>query len=170
LDGLRLYEPYHMKDFHTIETIVDQGAIAGIDFYSAGYQAHYGDRMSGVVDIGLREPPEDTETQLALTFFHTSALSRGRFGGDDRGDWLVSGRRSNLDLLADMVNPDYGAPRYQDYLAHVGWEIGGHTYLSGNALLSKDKISLSLSDGSEQANARYGNDVLWIKAETEWSD
>lgn len=170
LDGLRLYEPYHMKDFHSIETIVDQGAIAGIDFYSAGYQAHYGDRMSGVVDIGLREPPEDTETQLALTFFHTSALSRGRFRGDDRGDWLFSGRRSNLDLLADMVNPDYGAPRYQDYLAHVGWEIGDHTYLSGNALLSKDKISLSLADGSEQANARYGNDVLWLKAETEWSD
>jgi outer membrane receptor protein involved in Fe transport len=170
LDGLRLYQPYHLKDFHSITTIVPPGAIAGIDFYSAGYQARYGDRMSGVVDIALREPPEQIETELGLTFFHASALSRGRFGGDGRGDWLVSGRRANLDLLADVVDPEYGAPRYQDYLAHVGWDIGDHTYLSGNALFSIDKISLAQTDGSERASARYRNDVLWLKAESEWTD
>ncbi|HLU04915.1 MAG TPA: TonB-dependent receptor [Woeseiaceae bacterium] len=169
LDGLRLYEPYHLKDFHSITTIVPSGAIAGMNFYSAGYQARYGDRMSGVVDIELREPPEESETELGLTFFHASALSRGRFGGNDRGDWLVSGRRANLDLIADVVNPEYGAPRYQDYLAHVGWDIGGH-YLSGNALFSNDKISLAQTDGSERASARYKNDVLWLKAESEWSE
>ena len=170
LDGLRLYEPYHLKDFHSVTTIVPPGAIAGIDFFSAGYQARYGDRMSGVVDIALREPPEQTETELGLTFFHTSALSRGRFGGDDRGDWLVSGRRANLDLIVDIVNPKYGAPRYQDYMAHVGWDLGGHTYLSGNAVFSSDKISLAQTDGSERASARYKNDILWLKAESQWND
>jgi outer membrane receptor protein involved in Fe transport len=170
LDGLRLYEPYHLKDFHSITTIVHQSVIAGIDFYSAGYQARYGDRMSGVVDIILRESPEETETELGLTFFHTSAMSRGRFGGHDRGDWLVSGRRANLDLLADIVNPDYGSPRYQDYLGHVGWDLGGHTYLSGNALFASDKISLAQTDGSERANARYKNEILWLKAVSQWSD
>lgn len=170
LDGLRLYEPYHLKDFHSITTIVDSGAIAGIDFYSAGYQARYGDRMSGVVDITLREPPEDTETELGLTFFHTSALSLGRFGGEREGDWLFSGRRANLDLIADLVNPDYGAPRYQDYLAHVGWNFRGHTYFSANALFANDKISLSQADGSEHADAKYINEIFWLKAESQWSD
>ncbi|HZD53981.1 MAG TPA: TonB-dependent receptor, partial [Woeseiaceae bacterium] len=170
LDGLRLYEPYHLKDFQSITTIVDQSVIAGIDFYSAGYQAHYGDRMSGVVDIALREPPEHTETQLGLTFFHTSALSRGRFGGNDRGDWLVAGRRSNLDLLAEAVNPNHGEPRYQDYLGHVGWDIGGHTYFSGNMLFATDELSLSRLAGSEQASATYRNEILWLKAETQWND
>ncbi|HEX7061035.1 MAG TPA: TonB-dependent receptor [Woeseiaceae bacterium] len=169
LDGLRLYEPYHLKDFHSIATIVDQAAIGGIDFYSAGYQAHYGDRMSGVVDIALRDPPEDTETELRLTTFHTAAVSRGRFGGDGRGDWILSGRRANLDLVADVVNPEYGAPRYQDYLAHVGWGFGRHT-VSANTLYSLDKISLALPDGSEQASARYRNQVFWLKAESDWND
>lgn len=169
-DGLRLYEPYHMKDFQSIATIVDQNVIAGIDFYSAGYQARYGDRMSGVVDISLREPPGETETELALSFFNTSAVSRGRFGGNDQGDWLVSGRRANLDLLTDIINPDYGSPRYQDYLAHVGWELGDHTYLSVNTLFSFDKISLAQTDGSEQATAKYQNSVLWMKAESNWTD
>jgi len=169
LDGLRLYEPYHMKDFHSIATIVDQNVIAGIDFYSAGYQARYGDRMSGVVDISLREPPAETETELALSFFNTSAMSRGRFGGDDTGDWLVSGRRANLDVLAEVVDPAYGAPRYQDYLGHIGWNLGDH-YLSANGLFAFDKISISEADGSERANARYTNDILWLKAESTWSD
>lgn len=170
LDGLRLYEPYHLKDFHSITTIVPPGAVAGIGFYSAGYQVHHGDRMSGVVDITLREPSDEPETELGLTFFHTSALSRGRFGDEGRGDWLVSGRRANLDFIVDMTNPDYGAPRYQDYLAHVGWDIGNHTYLSSNVLFSDDKISLAQPDGSEHASARYKNDVLWLKAESEWSE
>jgi outer membrane receptor protein involved in Fe transport len=169
-DGLRLYEPYHMKDFHSIATIIDQNAIAGIDFYSAGYQVRYGDRMSGVIDISMREPPEDTETELGLSFFNTSALSRGRFGGDDRGDWLLSGRRANLDAMVDIINPDYGSPKYQDYLAHVGWELGGHSYLSVNALFSYDKISISDAGGGERANARYKNDILWAKAESSWSE
>jgi outer membrane receptor protein involved in Fe transport len=169
LDGLRLYEPYHMKDFHAIATIVDQNAIAGIDFYSAGYQVRYGDRMSGVVDISLREPPAGTETELALSFFNTSAMSRGRFGGNDRGDWLVSGRRANLDLLADIVNPDYGSPRYQDYLGHIGWNFDTH-YLSANGLFAYDKISLSETDDSERANAKYTNDILWLKLDSTWTD
>ncbi|HWM27169.1 MAG TPA: TonB-dependent receptor [Woeseiaceae bacterium] len=169
LDGLRLYEPYHMKDFHSIATIVDQNVIAGIDFYSAGYQARYGDRMSGVVDISLREPPAGTETELSLSFFNTSAMSRGRFGGNDNGDWLVSGRRANLDLLADIVNPDYGSPRYQDYLVHIGWNLDRH-YLSANGLFAYDKISVSEADDSEHANAKYTNDILWLKADSEWTD
>lgn len=169
LDGLRLYEPYHMKDFHSIATIVDQGVISGIDFYSAGYQARYGDRMSGVVDISLRQPPEKTETELSLSFFNTSAVSLGRFGGTDRGDWLISLRRGNLDLLADAINPDYGSPRYQDYLAHVGWNFGDH-YLTANTLFSYDRIAVSEIDGSETARAKYQNSIIWLKAESSWQD
>ena len=169
LDGLRLYEPYHLKDFHSVATIVDQNVISGIDFYSAGYPARYGDRMSGVVEIRLREPPEQTETELGVSFFNTWALSRGRFGGEDDGDWLLSARRGNLDLLVDAVEPDYGSPRYVDYLAHVGWQQGRH-YLSANGLHSYDKISIADSGDREHADARYKNDVLWLKAESEWSD
>ncbi|MDH4107155.1 MAG: TonB-dependent receptor [Gammaproteobacteria bacterium] len=170
LDGLRLYEPYHLKDFHSIATIVEQGVIAGIDFYSAGYPARYGDRMSGVVDISLREPPTGTYTELGLSLFNTSALSMGRFGAGNRGDWMVSARRGNLDLIADAVNPDLGSPLYQDSLAHIGWQLGDRTYLSANLLYSYDKISLATSDKREEAGANYRNAIAWLKAGTDWTD
>ncbi len=169
-DGLRLYEPYHLKDFHTFSTIVDQSVVAGIDFYSAGYPVRYGDRMSGVVEIHLREPAAARQTELALSFFNTAVLSMGRFGGNDDGDWLLSLRRGNLDLLADAVNPEYGSPRYQDAFLHLGWQWSDRTRLGLNSILSYDKISLAQVDRSEQANARYRNRVGWLKAETDWTD
>lgn len=169
-DGLRLYEPYHLKDFQSISTIVDQSAIAGIDFYSAGYQARYGDRMSGVIDISLREPVADRYTELSMSFFSTSALSLGRFGDRGQGDWLVSARRGNLDLIAEIVEGDFGSPRYSDFLAHVGWRLNDRTHLSANSLISYDKVTISKTDTGEDANARYRNTVLWLKVDSDWSE
>ena len=168
-DGLRLYEPYHLQDFHAISTIIDQNAIASIDFYSAGYQVRHGDRMSGVIDMSMRQPPSETVTELALSFFNASVLSMGRFGGSDKGDWLFTARRGNLDLIADVVNSDYGSPRYEDSLMHLGWEISDRTYLSGNLILSFDKVSLAELDGSEQASSKYRNRIAWFKAVTDWT-
>lgn len=168
-DGLRLYEPYHLKDFHSVSTIVDQNAVAGIDFYSAGYQVRHGDRMSGVIDMSMRERPSDMVTELALSFFNASVLSMGRFGGDENGDWLVTARRGNLDIVADAVNSAYGSPQYEDTMLHLGWQLSDRTYVSGNLLYSYDKISIAEIDGSEQANAKYQNLVAWFKAQTEWT-
>ena len=168
-DGLRLYEPYHLKDFHSPSTIIDQNAIAGIDFYSAGYQVRYGDRMSGVVDISMRGPASDILTEIGLSFFNSFVLTMGRFGNESKGDWLITARRGNLDLVADAVNSDYGTPRYEDAFMHIGWELSERTSLSGNLLLSYDKITLNELDGSEHASARYRNRVAWLKAETDWT-
>jgi outer membrane cobalamin receptor len=168
-DGLRLYEPYHLKDFQSVATTINPGAVDGIDFYTAGYQARYGDRMSGVVDISMREPGNDTETELGISFFNTWGVSTGRFGNDGRGDWLVSARRGNLDAISRAVKPEIGEPRFFDVLSHMGWQFTDRTYVAANYLYSDDKINIAQEDDTEQAQARYRNHVAWLKAETDWS-
>lgn len=170
LDGLRLYEPHHLKDFHQVATIVDQNAIAGIDFYASAYPVRFGDRMSGVVDLELREPPEEAATELGLSLFSTSLLSMGRFGGHDRGDWLFSARRGNLDLIANILDPAFGSPRYEDVLMRVGWALSDRTRISANLLYSFDRITIAERDGSESAKAKYRNSIAWLKAETDWNE
>ncbi|HNP37188.1 MAG TPA: TonB-dependent receptor [Woeseiaceae bacterium] len=169
-DGLRLYEPYHLKDFHALATVVNSNAISGMDFYTGAYPARYGDRMSGVMSFKRREPEKDIETELALSFFNASALSLGKFGGSNSGDWLLAVRRGNLDLIVDVVDPDRGSPDYQDYLAHVGWEFGPRAYLTLSALYSNDKILLNDLDRGEEASASYQNQLVWAKWYAEWSD
>ncbi len=170
LDGLRLYEPFHLKDFQSVATVINANAISGMDFYSGAYPARFGDRMSAVMDIRLREPDEKIQTELAFSFFNTSALSLGRFGGNDKGDWLFAARRGNLDLIADVMNPDVGSPDYHDYLGHLGWAFGARADISVNVLLSTDKINLNDEARGEQATATYDNQVFWAKWDAEWND
>lgn len=169
LDGLRLYEPYHLKDFQSVATIVNSNAVSGIEFYSGGYPVRYGDRMSGVMSMALREPAGGVETELALSFFNASALSLGTFGAEAEGDWLVALRRGNLDLIVDVVDPDLGSPDYQDALFHVGWDFGPRAELSANILASHDKISLTDTDRGEAATADYDNRVMWLKWKARWN-
>ena len=170
LDGLRLYEPYHLKDFQSVASIVNSNAIDGIDFFSGAYPAQYGDRMSGVMDMSLRKPRRDKETEFALSFFNTSVLSVGSFGDDLQGDWLVAVRRGNLDLIADVVDPEFGSPDYQDYLLHGGWAFNPRLQLSINVLVSHDKLSLNNPDRGEAARATYENAVAWLKWTADWND
>ena len=170
LDGLRLYEPYHLKDFQSVASIVNSNAIDGIDFFSGAYPAQYGDRMSGVMAMSLRTPQKDRETELAVSFFNTSALSTGFFGEQGQGDWLITARRGNLDLIADTVDPEFGSPDYQDYLLHAGWTFNPRMQMSVNALVSNDKLSLNNVDRGEAARATYENVVTWLKWTAEWSD
>lgn len=169
LDGLRLYEPFHLKDFQSVATIINSNAIAGIDFYSGAYPARFGDRMSGVISMRLREPEKPIETELALSFFNTSLLSMGRFGANGQGDWLVAARRGNLDLIADIINPEIGSPNYQDYIVHAGWEFGSRAVISANLLVSTDKLRLADVERGERANANYRNRVLWLNWRADWN-
>ncbi len=169
-DGLRLYEPYHLKDFQAIATIVNSGAIGGMDFYTGAYPAHHGDRMSGVLSIELREPEKPVETELGLSFFNASIVSLGTFGSEQQGDWLLSARRGNLDLVVDVVDPEFGSPDYHDFLGHVGWEFGPRAVLSASFLVSDDKLALADTVRGEQATADYSNHVFWLKWQAEWND
>lgn len=168
-DGLRLYEPYHLKDFQAVSTIVNSNAIDGMDFFTGAFPAHYGDRMSGVLKIDMREPQKTMETELALSFFSASALSLGTFGNEHQGEWLVSARRGNLDLVFDVVGSNFGSPNYQDYLGHFAWEFGPRTDFAVNFLVSDDKISLNDNDRGETASASYSNQVFWVKWGAQWS-
>ena len=51
LDGLELYEPFHLKDFDGVFNVVDPEIIAGVDLTPGSYPAEYGDRMGGVLDM-----------------------------------------------------------------------------------------------------------------------
>jgi hypothetical protein len=169
LDGLRLYEPFHLKDFQSIATIVNSSVIEGIDMYSGAFPARFGDRMSGVMLLDLREPSKQTENELALSFFNASISSLGSFGAGERGDWLVSARRGNLDLVVDVVDPESGKPHYNDVFAHGGWEFGPKARVSANYLASTDKIRLMDAGRGEFARARYSNEVFWLNWSADWN-
>ena len=87
LDGVRIYEPYHLRGFQTPASIFNSNAVDTLEFYSGGFPARYGDRMSAVLSVALRDPIERPGTILELSTLNTSVTHAGA-RDDGRAGWL----------------------------------------------------------------------------------
>ncbi len=161
-DGLRLVNPFHLRDFQSIFSTIDPRIVRTIDVYTGGFPVNYGDRMSGVIDVQSMSPPAPLYHEVGLSFFNTSLLSSGMFAGGD-GEWLASARRSNLDVWFDALSNLPGKPRYTDAFAKVSHELGSSMKITGNILLFSDDLRLTDTDIEEVASAEYQDRYLWLR-------
>lgn len=165
-DGLRLQNPFHLKDFQSPFSTIGSSVVNGMRIYAGGFPVAFGDRMSGVIDIDPLSPEERSYNELALSFFNASALTAGRTS-DERGEWLLSARRGNLDLLVDAVNSSIGRPGYLDFYGRAGRQMTDSLTLSANALVSDDAIVLFDTDREEEARAEYRDAYYWLRLDYE---
>lgn len=168
LDGLRLYEPFHLKNYFSPVSLLDSRLIAGIDIYSGGFPANYGDRMSAIIDARSVQPPTQRYYELGLSLFHVSALASAAFA-QDRAHVLMSARRSNLGELARFAENDFGKPEYSDGFARLEYTFNDQTRGSINALLSHDRIAARRASGTERADEESSNSYAWATVERDWT-
>ncbi|MCK4632748.1 MAG: TonB-dependent receptor, partial [candidate division Zixibacteria bacterium] len=81
LDGLQLYEPFHLKDVEGgALSIIDAAAVDGIELITGGFGAEYGDRMSGVLSIRSRRPPVNRRRfSFGISVMNVRAMLEGTF-------------------------------------------------------------------------------------------
>jgi hypothetical protein len=168
LDGVRLIEPYHFRDFQDIVSAVDQRVVDTVAIHAGGFPADYGDVLSGLMVIEPREPTELAH-EIGVSVLYTSALSSGTFA-DERASWLVSARSSNLDrVLADEL----GEPSYSDVFVRVGGDLGAKHRLTFGALEFRDDLRFTPEDSAaarEQAASDTRNEQRWLKLVSAWSE
>ena len=164
-DGLRLANPFHLKDFQSIFSAIDPALIGTIDVYTGGFPANFGDRMSGVIDIHPVRAETTAHREISASLYNASALVAGRFHSG-RADWAVSARRGNLDRVLEWSGMHLGEPAYSDVYARVGHQIGSSMAISANLLQFDDDIELADSDLEEQARARYRDRYWWVRLDT----
>ncbi|WP_175597027.1 TonB-dependent receptor plug domain-containing protein [Peristeroidobacter soli] len=167
LNGLRLYEPFHLKNFYSPISLLDSRLIDGIEFYSGGFPAPYGDRMSAIIDAHTIRPT-GRYYEAGISFFNTSALAATSFDGG-RGQALISARRGNLGELAQFAEEDFGKPDYSDGFARAEYALSDDTRISFDALASGDQIVAKREAGTQQARAKYRNVYGWLTLDHNWS-
>lgn len=168
-DGLRLYNPFHLKDFQSIFSAIDPSLVGSVDVYTGALPADAGDRMSGLIDITSLAPPSPRYREISVSFFNASALGAGEFA-DGRGSWLVSGRRSNLDVWYHVVSKQSGTPTYSDAFGKLSYDLGPKTTLTANALYIADDVTLSDEDGDERAAAEFADSYVWLRLDQRPTD
>ncbi len=132
--------------------------IRDVSFYSGGFPAEYGDRLSSVMDIKLRDGNrEKVQTQLDLNFAGFGGLAEGPLFGA-KGSWLVSVRRSYLDLLIKAIDVGTAvAPRYGDYQWKGVYDIDRSNRVELLGIWGDDHNNPDAGTAVENDMVYYGN-------------
>jgi outer membrane receptor protein involved in Fe transport len=169
LDGLTLYEPFHLKNFLSPVSLLDARFIDSLDFHSGGFVATWGDRMSAVIDAHSRPANVPPKYELGLSLFHVSGLASGTVN-EERGSWLVSVRQSTLGKILRALETDIGSPEYSDGFVRVDYALSDTTSVALNVLASHDEIDVDWDRSGEVATADYRNMYVWATLDHAWGN
>jgi hypothetical protein len=172
LDGLELYEPYHLKDFNEgAVSIVDANTIDGVQLMTGGFPARYGNRRSGVFDISSRTPEDKgTLIDVSSSFLNTHAMAMGAFG-KGKGSWLTFARSGYMGLVFQFIDQaDLPKPQFADGFGKMSYKFSPKQQLSLELQTAFDKYEYDIGATTgfldtistrERANNHYGNSYLW---------
>ena len=162
LDGLRLIEPFHLKDMGSALSIIDVQSLGSAELITGGANASLGDHIGGVFALHSLDPAtERRRSSLGVSLTNLRATSQGSFA-DGRGGWLVSGRRGFLDLVFKLASVgDSLDPRYGDVFAKVQYDLPNDGRLALHALRSDDNLRY-LGNRDQSIDSRYMSAYLWL--------
>ncbi len=170
LDGLQLYEPFHLKDIGGgALSIVDVVAIGGIDLMTGAFPARYGDHMSGVFDMRSVTPGARDRTSLGVSLTNIRFFTEGQFAAG-RGGWVVSARRGYLDFILGLLDEDDFKPTYYDVFGKVEYRLDGRHKLAAHVLHADDHTIADDGDGGLTATTDYGNSYAWLRLQSTFGD
>ncbi len=166
LDDQELIEPFHLKDFQGVFSILDPEMIGGVELTPGGFTAEYGDRMTGVLDMVTRAPSR-TRFGAGISLTTAWANAGGVFWGG-KGSWLASARRGYLDYILNATGDDQDgdppSPKYWDAFAKLAVAPSPSQSLSLAVLLADDDLLFEEDDEDDFADvvSGYGSTYLWL--------
>lgn len=174
LDGLELYEPYHLKDRGSPISIIDSRNIGEIGLLGGAFPAEYGGHMSAVVEMDTILPSAERESAVSVSSGDARLSSQGVL--EDRLQWLVSARRGDPAQFLDALgaDPSY-EPHYWDLHGKVSYRSSDKTVLTFNTLGGEDVMA-----GDETATvetveepgtfrSQHSNRYFWLSLERGWT-
>jgi len=170
LDGLQIYEPFHLKDIDGgAISVIDVAAVESIDLMTGGFPAQYGDKMSGVFEVKSRQvPPDQNRFSAGISLINAHAFAEGKFN-NNRGSWLFSARRGYIDYVLKLAGADDNIkPTYYDFFGKVQYQLSTKHSLSADILYAYDDIKVlgENEDFGDSLITSYGNSYAWM---TLWS-
>jgi len=122
-------------------------------FSSGGFGVRYGDKLSSVLDIDLRNGRDDrVGGRLTLSATQFGASIEGPLG--DKGSAFLAVRRTYLDFLFRAAGLSF-VPEYYDLLGKINYRLGPSDELSGIVAGALDALHL-FTDTEQQRKDNSG--------------
>ena len=173
LDGLELYEPFHLESFQSPFSLIDVDLVDRIDFYGGGFTADFGDRHGGVVRMSTATTANPLATKIELGSLNSRIshhaplpLGKGTWSATVRA-WYPEAIRDTIELGDDGLDPRFG-----DAYLKLALNVSQRTVLSFHTLLAYDRLKFSEIDGEDVESATVLNRsaYVWARSLNSWSE
>ncbi len=131
-------------------SIINIDFVRDVSFSTGGFGAKYGDRVSSVTNLTLREGSEERFSGKA----NLSATGFGLFAEgpiSDKGSYLIGVRRSYLDLIFKLAGFGF-IPQYWDLTAKVNYRLDNKNTLSFITIGALGTVSFTNDTEDKRAN------------------
>ena len=124
--------PFLLHTVRAIEDRANSGSVAMINsdiledvtLYNGGYPQRHGNRTGAEVDFRLRDGSrERRQLRVAVSGTNASAVVEGPVGGSKRGSWLLSARKSYIDLLINRLQAEGLTFAFSDVQSKVVYDL-----------------------------------------------
>jgi len=165
LDGLEIYDPFHLLGFQSPFSILDAEIIERIDFVSGAFTADLGDRHGGVVKVDSWVPETPHSTRIGIGTLN-SRISHGGPTPGGAASWLVSARTWYPESLRDTIELGESGldPRFGDAYFRYSFNVSPRTALSAHALVAYDELEFKESGGGETVDTSSEHGYVWLRA------
>ena len=129
--------------------------IDDVTFYTGGFSAAYGERLSSIIDIKFREGNRDEiDMQLDMNMAGFGGIIEGPLP-NKKGSWLFSARKSYLDLIVDAIGTGV-APRYGDIQGKATYDINSQNRLTFLDIYANNRINYNRNESVDAGDPAYG--------------
>ncbi|RPJ82389.1 MAG: carboxypeptidase regulatory-like domain-containing protein, partial [Acidobacteria bacterium] len=136
--------------------LIDVSLIRDTTFLTGGYPAPFGNRVSSVMQIALREGSRERfGGQVSAGFLGAGGVAEGPLGGG-KGSWIVSARRSFLDYFTDDIGIG-GVPVIYALNGKVVYDLSPHDRVWAVNVTGVDTLRLGATASSDPADSELAN-------------
>ena len=144
MDGVEIHNPYRLFG---ITSAFNPEIVDRFELTAGGFGAKYGDRLSSILLVDNRQGTTTRRLAGSATSSFTDAnvVLEGKLPGQASGSWLVTGRRTYYDLIAERIaKMDF--PGFQDVQAKGVWDPKPGHRLTLFVLRSRESADIKEED------------------------
>jgi len=170
LDGVPVYNVNHLFGFFSV---FNGYAINDVSLIKGGFPARYGGRLSSVLDIRMKEGNMKKIRGEASSGIIASKISVEGPIIKDKTSFIVSGRRTYLDLLAAPIMRMVSSAAYGSSL-NAGYFFYDINAKVNHRFSQRDRLYLSVYAGKDKAYVKakdtYGGDSYSTDFDLHWGN
>ncbi|MEO8820586.1 MAG: carboxypeptidase-like regulatory domain-containing protein [Ginsengibacter sp.] len=154
INDFEIYRPYLITNGNQEGlSFINPELVKNIDFYTGGFQAKYGDKISSVLDIQYKKPVSfggSVYVSLLEQGLHLEGLTK-----DKKLSWLFGVRsKTNRNLLSSQETKGNYIPSAADLQTYITYKISEKLQLEALGIISGSKFTL-IPESAQKSTAVF---------------